>query len=117
MGHNEDEIDIKSRWQLINVLKNKEGTEFSRRERETKYKKIENEKKEISKNFNRLLSYLNDLTEEPAYDYGRQKRNRLEHYMIRERDYWEKIKRKYGKPAELGMVKEEARSDDSDEDD
>jgi hypothetical protein len=37
--------------------------------------------------------------------------------MIRERDYWEKIKRKYGKPAELGMVKEEARSDDSDEDD
>ncbi len=42
MGHNEDEIDLKGRWQLINILKNKEGTEYSRRERETKNKKIEN---------------------------------------------------------------------------
>jgi len=26
MGYNEDEIEDKGRWQLINLLKNKEGT-------------------------------------------------------------------------------------------
>lgn len=31
MGYNEDEIEEKGRWQLINLLKNKEGTQFSRR--------------------------------------------------------------------------------------
>ena len=31
MGYNEDEIEDKGRWALINLLKNKEGTEFSRR--------------------------------------------------------------------------------------
>jgi hypothetical protein len=117
MGHNEDEIDFKGRWQLINLLKNKEGTEFSRRERETKNKKIENEKKEVNRNFNRLLAYLNDQTEEPAFDYARQKKNRLEDYMLRERDYYEKIKRKYGRPQDQIDVKNEERSDDSDEDD
>lgn len=118
MGHNEDEIDFKGRWQLINLLKNKEGTEFSRRERETKFKKIENERKEINRNFNRLLAYLNDQTEEPAFDYGRQKNNRLEHYMQREKEYYEKIKRKYGRPQDAPDPRpEDNRSDDSDEDD
>ena len=40
MGYNEDEIDSKGRWSLINMLKNQEGTSFSRKQRETKYKKI-----------------------------------------------------------------------------
>lgn len=77
MGHNEDQIEEKGRWQLINLLKNKQGTDYSRRERETKMKKIENEKKEISKCFNRLLNYLNELTEEPAFDYSHERRYTL----------------------------------------
>ena len=40
MGHNEDEIESKGRWQLIKFLKNKEGTEYSRKERETKLRKM-----------------------------------------------------------------------------
>jgi hypothetical protein len=37
--------------------------------------------------------------------------------MLREREYFNKINRKYGKPHELCEIKEENRSDDSDEDD
>ena len=40
MGYNEDEIGEKGRWALIKELKNQEGTKFSRKERETKYKKL-----------------------------------------------------------------------------
>lgn len=75
---------------------------------------MENERKEVNKNFNRLLDYLNDKTEEPAFNYSRVKRNRLEDYILREKEYYEKIKRKYGRPAEDG-VKIEG-SDDSDDD-
>ena len=45
MGHNENEIENKGRWSLITILKNKADTEYSRRERETKFKKMENERK------------------------------------------------------------------------
>ena len=97
MGHNENEIENKGRWSLITMLKSKTDTEYSRRERETKLKKMENERKEINKQFNRLLAYLDDRTEEPAFDYARQKHNQLSHYMERERDYYEKIKRRFTK--------------------
>jgi fructose 1,6-bisphosphatase len=54
-----------------------------------------------------LLAYLNDQTEEPAFDYARQKRNRLEDYILRERDYYLKIVRKYGRSQDQHDVKKE----------
>ena len=114
MGHNENEIENKGRWSLITMLKSKADTEYSRRERETKSKKMENERKEVNKNFNRLLMYLDDRTEEPAFDYARQKRNKLEHYLLREKEYYEKIKRRYSKKSgtESACVSEESEDDD-----
>jgi fructose 1,6-bisphosphatase len=46
------------------------------------------------------------MTEEPAFDYARQKRNRLEDYILRERDYYFKIVRKYGRSDQRDAKKE-----------
>lgn len=39
-GHNEDEIEDKGRWELISMLKGQGGTEYFRKDRETKMMKL-----------------------------------------------------------------------------
>lgn len=52
------------------------------------------------------------------FNYSRTKKNRLEDYILREREYYEKIKRKYSRPLDQqDGIKIENQSDDSDDDD
>ena len=55
-------------------------------------KKLETQKKEISKVFNHMLRILNDQEEIKPYKYGQSKKLLLENYMKRERGNWSRKK-------------------------